>query len=353
MASLTKLNYSQNPSPLSLRHRTPSFSTPISSISFKTQFSRPYPSSVSYKIRSSSNSAAMAINSKPSSNPKALNPILILKSPLTIAVAAAALFFTGLLGSNPLMARAEIASTPVAETSTQEEQEEGDKVSVEEREKKLEEVLGSNPDDVDVLKSLIEVKVKSKKLGEAVDVINRLIELEPEESEWPLLKCHMYSYLGEFRKAKLGFEEILAKEPLRAEAFHGLIMAVSQGESDSKELDEVRKRIEDAIARSIKEKREEEVRDLKLLIAQIRVIEGNYVEALQVYQELVKEEPRDFRPYLCQGIIYTLLKKKDEAQSSLISIRGLFLKAILMHSFLMIICLLLRYFHRWLRIMGV
>ncbi|KAL9668705.1 hypothetical protein QQ045_006243 [Rhodiola kirilowii] len=37
-------------------------------------------------------------------------------------------------------------------------------------------------------------------------------------------------------------------------------------------------------------------------------------EALKVYQELVKEEPTDFRPYLCQGIIYTLLKKSDEAE---------------------------------------
>lgn len=185
----------------------------------------------------------------------------------------------------------------------------------EEREKSLEERLSSNPDDVKALKSLMEVKIKNKKLQEAVEVIDRLIELEPEDYEWPLLRAHMYSYMGESELARAGFESILAKDPVRVEAFHGLVMAVSQGEeSNGNELDEVTKRIHGAMEKCRKEKRKDDVRDFKLLIAQIRVIQGNYNEALKVYQELVKEEPRDFRPYLCQGIIYTLLRKKDDAE---------------------------------------
>ncbi|RZC82103.1 hypothetical protein C5167_044887 [Papaver somniferum] len=42
----------------------------------------------------------------------------------------------------------------------------------------------------------------------------------------------------------------------------------------------------------------------------------NYSEALNVYHEPVKEEPRDFRPYLCQGTIYILLRKTEEAAKS-------------------------------------
>ncbi|KAG2335002.1 hypothetical protein Bca52824_006182 [Brassica carinata] len=52
-------------------------------------------------------------------------------------------------------------------------------------------------------------------------------------------------------------------------------------------------------------------------------MEGNPSEALRVYQELVKDEPRDFRPYLCQGLIYTLLKKKDEAEKQFEQFRRL------------------------------
>ncbi|CAO2816434.1 unnamed protein product [Amaranthus hypochondriacus] len=300
MAALSKVNwyssYNQQPLPLSLRHNRPFFSTPIS---FKPRFSRPFSSSLT--IKSSSSSIPQSV-----SKPKTLNLFTFLKTPLTIAVAATAIFFSG-LGFKPLIA----VANPMAETSTILGEE--DAASSEEREKKLEEMLASNPDDVQVLKSLMEVKTKNKKLPEAVEVLNKLIELEPDEIEWPLLKSHMYTYMGESELAKAGFEEIIAKDPLRVEAFHGLVMAVSQGESEGKELEDVSKRIMEAIEKSKMEKKKDEVRDFKLLIAQIRVIEGNYVEALKVYQELVKEEPRDFRPYLCQGIIYTLLRKQDEA----------------------------------------
>lgn len=34
---------------------------------------------------------------------------------------------------------------------------------------------------------------------------------------------------------------------------------------------------------------------------------------MKKFQDLIKDNPRDFRPYLCQGIIYSLLDKKKEA----------------------------------------
>ncbi|EXB83236.1 hypothetical protein L484_011530 [Morus notabilis] len=36
-----------------------------------------------------------------------------------------------------------------------------------------------------------------------------------------------------------------------------------------------------------------------------------------------RREPRDFRPYLCQGIIYTLLRKKNEAEKQFDKFRRL------------------------------
>lgn len=188
-----------------------------------------------------------------------------------------------------------------------------DNLSDEDKERTVEEYVESHPDDVQGLKALMEVKIKNRKLQDAVGVIERLIQLEPDDKEWPLLKAHLHSYSGETDLAKLGFEEILSANPLAVEAYHGLVMAVSQSDSGD-ELNQVLKRIEAAMDRCKKEKKKEDLRDFKLLVAQVKVIEGNYNDALKVYQELVKEEPRDFRPYLCQGIIYTLLRKKDEAE---------------------------------------
>ncbi|KAI6698228.1 hypothetical protein NL676_018347 [Syzygium grande] len=181
----------------------------------------------------------------------------------------------------------------------------------EEEERAMEEHVSQHGDDVEALRALMEVKIKSRKLQEAMGILDRLIELEPEEREWLLLKANIYSYSGEFESARRAFEEILEKDPLRVEAYHGLVMAASESGDELKVL---LGRIKVAMERCNKEKRKSDVRDFKLLIAQVRVVEGKYNEALRVYQELVKEEPRDFRPYLCQGILYTLMRKQDEAE---------------------------------------
>lgn len=168
----------------------------------------------------------------------------------------------------------------------------------------------------------MEVRIKARKFREAILALDRLIELEPEEHEWPLLKANVHSYIGEQELARNEFEEILEKDPLRVEAYHGLVM-VSSEKSDENSLDDVSKRVEEAMAKCEKLGRKSDVRDFKLLVAQIRVVDGNYLEALKVYQQLAKEEPRDFRPYLCQGILYTLLGKKDEAEKNFDKFRRL------------------------------
>ncbi|XP_057970784.1 protein SLOW GREEN 1, chloroplastic-like [Malania oleifera] len=304
MEALAKLRCSrQQPLPLPVHHHRASFSGPISSVSLRT------PSSSSNRlrvIRASSFAQSSSSDRFPQNPNSPKTPFSETLSPLfkttCIAIAAAALFWARSI-HKPIFA------APVATVEPTKESTNG--VADEEKEKTLEEYLVSHPDDVDSLRSLMELKIKSRKINEAIDIIDRLITIEPDEREWPLMKAHIHIYSGDAELAKMEFEEILERDPLRVEAYHGLVMA--QSESGG-ELNGVIKRIDEAMQRCKKEKKRDVVREFKLLIAQVKVIEGNYTDALKVYQELVKEEPRDFRPYLCQGIIYTLLRKKDEAE---------------------------------------
>ncbi|KAF3553562.1 hypothetical protein F2Q69_00017545 [Brassica cretica] len=277
MESLGKLHLNQHPIHLSLTQSPPSFPQKTWSLSFKS-FKRA-------SIRASSSS-------------KSSLPSRLLKSTCVTFTAASALFLANLHLKPPPA----IASP------------------LEEEETSLENHLSSHPDDVSALRSLMEVRIKSRKLLEAIDLINRLIDLEPEEKEWPILKANILSHSGDSESAKNAFEEIISKDPLRVEAYHGLAMAYSDSGDD---LKAVEGRIREAMVRCKKERNLKDLRDFKLLVAQIRVLEGKHEEALKLYQELVKEEPRDFRPYLCQGIIYTLLKKGGEAEKQFEKFRRL------------------------------
>ncbi|PHU05163.1 hypothetical protein BC332_25985 [Capsicum chinense] len=226
---------------------------------------------------------------------------------LISTITATALFFTGLY-FNPKLAICAPVS-PTVDTNVKEAvSEEG------ETEKALGEEVVSNPNDVGILRKLLENHVKNRELTDALIVINKLIELEPNESEWGFLKSHLYVHNGELELAKLGFKDVILKDPYYVEAYRGLVVAALEDEEPAKEMKRIEKMVEEGINMCKEEGKESQLRDLKLLLAQMWVIEGKYDEALKVYGELVDEEPGDFRPYLCQGMIYTALKRKEEAE---------------------------------------
>lgn len=190
-------------------------------------------------------------------------------------------------------------------------------ISDEDKERNLEEYLSFHEDDVEALKTLLEIRIKNKKVQGALEIIDKLIVLEPEDRDWPLMKSHTYYYSGEIELAKKGFNEILDKDPLRVEAYHGLVMVASQDEAKSStELAEIEKRIREGAEMVKKGNKKGNFREFMLLLAQVQVFQGGFGDALEIYKNLVKEEPRDFRPYLCQSIIYSLMGKKDESEKN-------------------------------------
>jgi tetratricopeptide (TPR) repeat protein len=161
------------------------------------------------------------------------------------------------------------------------------------------------------LRDQIELKIKLQKIPEAIQLLEKLIQIQPEEMEWRILRGEMLAFNGDVQSAKLAFNEVIQRNPLQLEAYHGLLMTAARSES-TKELDEVNDMIENAMVIAKGEK----LRGLKLMYAQIRVIAGDLKESLKIYDELISENAEDFRPYLFKGVIHTVMKQKEEANKS-------------------------------------
>ncbi|XP_010486521.1 PREDICTED: protein SLOW GREEN 1, chloroplastic-like isoform X1 [Camelina sativa] len=231
---------------------------------------------------------AIRASSSPS-NPKRS----LLKTTFITLTAAAALFSA----SSFLISKPALTTTPVTTVL----------------ETTLEKHLETHSNDVESLVSLAKIKFESDKCDQAIETMNRLIEIEPQEQKWPGMKARILSFFCKNKLAIEAFEEILSTDPIRVDALHYLVMEYY----DSKpKLLEAEKRIKYAIRRckDMKKKKTKEIRGLRMLIAQIRVLEGNTVEAIRICEELVKEDPEDYKVYLFQGLVYTLLKKGDEAK---------------------------------------
>jgi len=134
------------------------------------------------------------------------------------------------------------------------------------------------------------------------------------------VKAHLRLLNGENELAAKEFEDLLQRDPFHVETYRCLLMLISETKAPTMEL---LKKIEEAVKVCAEQGKDSEVRDFKLLIAQIKVIDGDLSDAMKVYEELEKEEPQDFRPYLGQGIVYTMLKKNDEAEKQFEKFRTL------------------------------
>jgi tetratricopeptide (TPR) repeat protein len=181
-----------------------------------------------------------------------------------------------------------------------------------------EDVLRSNPQDVealsiDALKILVEIRLKNQQVKDAIIVMEQLISLLPDDEGLPLAKAFMHLNVKEPELAKLGFQEVLSKDPLCVKACDGLLMAAMGSESSS-ELKQIKRLIAEGMEKCKKERKKDILREFKFVLAQVFVFEEAYDDALKIYEELVKEERGDFRPYMSQGIIYTFLNKKEEAE---------------------------------------
>lgn len=303
-----KVNQSHQPLIASVHNHHPFFSRPISSLSFGCRRVSPH-KFTSIKASFSNPPRSQNVKGDPQFSEILISlPASFLRTTIVATAATAALFFCRF---NLLTVKPAIADpiSPTVEAATE------DTVSDVRIEKSLEEDPLKHSNDVETLRNLIEERIKNQKPHEAICIAERLIELEPHEQEWRLLKSHMHIYVGETELAKEGFNEIIAKDPCQVGAYHGLAIAVSEGDS-IEEINVIQEKVQEAMKMCKVQNRKNDLRDFKLLLAQLSVIEGNYGEALKVYEELIKEEPRDFRPYLCQGIIYTILRKKDLAEKN-------------------------------------
>ncbi|XP_076924991.1 protein SLOW GREEN 1, chloroplastic-like [Bidens hawaiensis] len=180
-------------------------------------------------------------------------------------------------------------------------------------------LLEGSPKDVAALKSVFNAKMKRGKTKEAVEYVERLIAIEPKEVEWRLLQALCYEMIGDYSKAKALFNNILKHKPLLLRALHGLAMVMHKNH----EGPAVFEMLNSALEIAHQKKKVTDERNIRILIAQMHVVKGELDDALKQFKDLIDENPRDFRPYLCQGIIYSLLDKKEEAEEQFLTYQSL------------------------------
>ncbi|XP_047982991.1 protein SLOW GREEN 1, chloroplastic-like [Salvia hispanica] len=174
----------------------------------------------------------------------------------------------------------------------------------------LTQLLESSSEAIDALKKLLQEKLDAGEDAESLSILRKLSAAQPENQEWRFMIARLLSEIGRIEEAREAFEEILSRNPLSFEAlFENALLMDRSGERE-----EVMRRLQKALGVAESEMKAKEARDVRLIMAQMQFLHKDVEEALRSYDELAMEDPSDFRPYFCKGMIYSLLDKNDEAK---------------------------------------
>ncbi|KAG5024959.1 hypothetical protein JHK86_020873 [Glycine max] len=193
------------------------------------------------------------------------------------------------------------------------------RLNVEESLSPLSDLLETNAEALAALKSLLQQKLELGEDDEALAILKRLITAQPDAADWKFLAARLTAETGDSDSARGYYEEVLAANPLSFEAlFENALLMDRCGEGEA-----AMRRLEEALRVAEEDKMAKEARDVKLIMAQIMFLQKNVDEALVIYNQLTKEDPRDFRPYFCRGMIYSLLDRNEEAKEQFAKYREL------------------------------
>ncbi|KAI3728276.1 hypothetical protein L6452_16910 [Arctium lappa] len=183
----------------------------------------------------------------------------------------------------------------------------------------LPEFLQSNSEATSAMKTLLQEKLEAGEDEESLKILQKLVSAQPDNLEWKFLMARLLNEMGQIEPARIALEQILTQNPLSFEAlFENALLMDRCGEGEA-----VIKRLQKALEIAEQENKEKEARDVKLIIAQVQFLQKNIEEALRSYDDLVNEDPNDFRPYFCKGMIYSLIDKNDEAKDQFAKYREL------------------------------
>ncbi|XP_022733602.1 protein SLOW GREEN 1, chloroplastic-like [Durio zibethinus] len=306
-----------NPTLATLSSPSPSFlhfkSLSSSSASFLT-----FPSPKPPRLRASSANPDSIPISNPNNNNQPIAQKLQSFAKTAILLGATTLMI-GKLSHFPARADSPPKMTEQETTVIEEEEQREEKIQNQKQTSPLSEFLETNNEAIESLKSLLQQKLESGEDEEALTILNRLVSAQPQVTDWKFLLARLLKEMGQTENARKVFEEILLSNPLSFEAlFENALLMDRCGEGEA-----VIKRLEEALVIAQDEKKVKEARDVRLIMAQIHFLQKNLKKALRSYQELAKEDPTDFRPYFCQGMIYSLLDRNAEAKKQFAKYREL------------------------------
>ncbi|MEZ2229076.1 tetratricopeptide repeat protein [Microcoleus sp.] len=181
-------------------------------------------------------------------------------------------------------------------------------------------VLQREADNVTALRGLLQVRLEliGQGVGDIKDVVpplEKLAKLNPETTEYGILLAQAKERTGDREGAAQAYRAILAAKPGEIKALQGLVNLLLVQQRPEAAIGLLQDTLKAAPAANQAKPGSIDTTSVQLILGQVYAVGKRFDEAIAIYDESAKANPKDFRPTLGKAIVFKEQGKKDEAKT--------------------------------------
>ncbi|MGK7878445.1 MAG: tetratricopeptide repeat protein [Xenococcaceae cyanobacterium] len=175
-------------------------------------------------------------------------------------------------------------------------------------------VLEREPDNETALQGLLEARLKQGNIKGAINPLERLAKLHPQQTDYTILLAQAKQQLSDFEGAAAAYRTILVDHPGDIMALQGMVNLLLQQNRPEAAIGLLQDTLKNAPEANSEQSDSVDVTSVQLLLGQIYVSQKRYGEAIAVYDQAFETDKQDFRPVLAKALVLQEQGKDAEAK---------------------------------------
>lgn len=186
-------------------------------------------------------------------------------------------------------------------------------------------VLQKEPENQTALKGLVQARLEllsQKSRGEVkpadiqvvIDPLEKLAKLNPQQSEYAVLLAQAKQQIGDKEGAAQTYRSILATKPGDLKALQGMVNLQVSEKRPEAAIGLLEETLSNAAQANKIQAGSVDVVAVQVLLGSVYAFQKNEPQALSVYDQAIKKDPKDFRPVLAKAMLLKDQGKVDEAK---------------------------------------
>ncbi len=185
--------------------------------------------------------------------------------------------------------------------------------------KGYEQVLEREPENRTALQGLLEARLQLFRLGQGdikaiITPLEKLSKLNPEETRYAVLLAQAKQQAGDKEGAAQAYRTVLETKPGDLPALQGMVALLLDQKRPEAAIGLLQESLDKAEKANKIEPNSVDTTAVQVLLGSVYAKEKRYAQALSTYDKVIKNDPKDFRPFLAKAMVLKDQGKTEEAQ---------------------------------------